>query len=134
VIRHGAKLLYAWSEATVPKISIVTRKSYGGAYLVTGAKMLRTDMNYTWPSAEIAVMGADGAANIIFRGAAPEELDALKADYVERFANPLVAAQRGYIEDVIEPSTTRRRICEDLEFLQNKEEIEPWKKHGNIPL
>merc|ERR1711871_1469042 len=134
VIRHGAKLLYAWSEATVPKISVVTRKSYGGAYLVTGAKMLRTDMNYTWPTAEVAVMGADGAANIIFRGSPPDELEALKADYVDRFANPLVAAQRGYIEDVIEPSTTRRRICEDLEFLQNKEELEPWKKHGNIPL
>ena len=134
VIRHGAKLLYAWSEATVPKISVVTRKSYGGAYLVTGAKMLRTDMNYTWPSAEVAVMGADGAANIIFRGAEPEKLEELKADYIDRFANPLVAAQRGYIEDVIEPSTTRRRICEDLEFLQNKEETEPWKKHGNIPL
>jgi len=134
VIRHGAKLLYAWSEATVPKIAIVTRKSYGGAYLVTGAKMLRTDMNYTWPSAEVAVMGADGAANIIFRGAEGEELAKLKADYVERFANPLVAAQRGYIEDVIEPSTTRRRICEDLEFLKDKEELEPWKKHGNIPL
>ena len=96
--------------------------------------MLRTDMNYTWPSAEVAVMGADGAANIIFRGSPPDELEALKADYVDRFANPLVAAQRGYIEDVIEPSTTRRRICEDLEFLQNKEELEPWKKHGNIPL
>jgi len=132
VIRHGAKLLYAWSEATVPKISVVTRKSYGGAYLVTGAKMLRTDMNYTWPTAEVAVMGADGAANIIFRG--QDNLDELKADYVERFANPLVAAQRGYIEDVIEPSTTRRRICEDLDFLENKEELEPWKKHGNIPL
>jgi len=132
VIRHGAKLLYAWSEATVPKISIVTRKSYGGAYLVTGAKMLRTDMNYTWPTAEVAVMGADGAANIIFRG--QDNIEELKADYVDRFANPLVAAQRGYIEDVIEPSTTRRRICEDLDFLENKEENEPWKKHGNIPL
>jgi len=95
VIRHGAKLLYAWSEATVPKISIVTRKSYGGAYLVTGAKMLRTDMNYTWPTAEVAVMGADGAANIIFRG--QDNLDELKADYIDRFANPVVAAQRGYI-------------------------------------
>jgi len=132
VIRHGAKLLYAWSEATVPKISVVTRKSYGGAYLVTGAKMLRTDYNYTWPSAEVAVMGADGAANIIFRG--QDNIEELKADYVERFANPLVAAQRGYIEDVIDPSTTRRRICEDLDFLQDKEEMEPWKKHGNIPL
>lgn len=132
VIRHGAKLLYAWSEATVPKIAVVTRKSYGGAFLVTGAKMLRTDMNYTWPTAEVAVMGTDGAAEIIFRG--KENLDELKADYIERFANPLVAAQRGYIEDVIEPSTTRRRICEDLDFLENKEEQDPWKKHGNIPL
>lgn len=94
--------------------------------------MLRTDMNYTWPTAEVAVMGADGAANIIFRG--QDNLDELKADYVDRFANPLVAAQRGYIEDVIQPSTTRRRICEDLDFLENKEELEPWKKHGNIPL
>eukprot|EP00658_Telonema_sp_P-2_P043838 TRINITY_DN3171_c0_g1_i5.p1 TRINITY_DN3171_c0_g1~~TRINITY_DN3171_c0_g1_i5.p1 ORF type:complete len:477 (+),score=125.07 TRINITY_DN3171_c0_g1_i5:52-1482(+) len=132
VIRHGAKLLYAWSEATVPKISVITRKAYGGAYLVTGAKMLRTDMNYAWPSAEVAVMGADGAANIIFRG--DEELEAKKADYIDRFANPLVAAQRGYIEDIIEPATTRRRICEDLEMLQNKKVLSESRKHGNIPL
>jgi len=132
VIRHGAKLLYAWSEATVPKLSVITRKSYGGAYLVTGAKMLRTDMNYAWPSAEIAVMGAEGAANIIFRGS--DQLDKKKEDYIERFANPLVAAQRGYIEDVIDPSSTRRRICEDLEMLQNKQMIRETRKHGNIPL
>eukprot|EP00656_Telonema_subtile_P005642 TRINITY_DN12573_c0_g1_i1.p1 TRINITY_DN12573_c0_g1~~TRINITY_DN12573_c0_g1_i1.p1 ORF type:complete len:186 (-),score=56.27 TRINITY_DN12573_c0_g1_i1:108-665(-) len=132
VIRHGAKLLYAWSEATVPKISVITRKSYGGAYLVTGAKMLRTDMNYAWPSAEVAVMGAEGAANIIFRGS--DDMESKKDDYIERFANPLVAAQRGYIEDVIEPSSTRQRIIEDLEILQNKQVLREDRKHGNIPL
>jgi len=132
VIRHGAKLLYAWSEATVPKISVITRKSYGGAYLVTGAKMLGTDMNYAWPTAETAVMGQDGAANIIFRGA--EDMEARKQEYIERFINPHVSAQRGYIEDIIEPSTTRQRICEDLEILKNKQVITEKRKHGNIPL
>jgi len=132
VIRHGAKLLYAWSEATVPKISVITRKSYGGAYLVTGAKMLGTDMNYAWPTAETAVMGEDGAANIIFRGA--EDMEAKKQEYVERFINPHVSAQRGYIEDIIEPSTTRQRICEDLEILKNKQVLTEKRKHGNIPL
>lgn len=132
VIRHGAKLLYAWSEATVPKISVITRKSYGGAYLVTGAKMLGTDMNYAWPTAETAVMGEEGAANIIFRGA--EDMAAKKQEYVERFINPHVSAQRGYIEDIIEPSTTRQRICEDLEILKNKQVLTEKRKHGNIPL
>merc|ERR1711962_1824955 len=131
IIRHGAKLLYAFAEATVPKITIITRKAYGGAYDVMSSKHLKGDMNYAWPSAEVAVMGSKGAVQIIFRGkgsAAQEE------EYVEKFGNPFPAAVRGYVDDIIEPSSTRRRICQDLELLATKKQLTPWKKHSNMPL
>ncbi|KAI9998036.1 hypothetical protein PInf_002370 [Phytophthora infestans] len=131
IIRHGAKLLYAYAEATVPKITIITRKAYGGAYDVMSSKHLRGDINYAWPSAEIAVMGAKGAVEIIFRGQNVEENT---ADYEKKFANPMVAAQRGFVDDIIEPVNTRRHICEDLDVLETKDVKNPWKKHGNIPL
>eukprot|EP00742_Colponemidia_sp_Colp-10_P001180 GILJ01001273.1.p1 GENE.GILJ01001273.1~~GILJ01001273.1.p1 ORF type:complete len:533 (+),score=87.68 GILJ01001273.1:31-1629(+) len=131
IIRHGAKLLYAYAEATVPKITVITRKAYGGAYDVMSSKHLRGDCNYAWPSAEIAVMGAQGAVEIIFRGKNVAE-ETLK--YQEKFANPLLAAQRGFVDDIIEPSTTRQRIIEDLTILRGKQLTNPWKKHGNIPL
>ena len=132
IIRHGAKLLYAYAEATVPKITIITRKAYGGAYDVMSSKHLRGDMNYAWPTAEIAVMGAKGAVEIIFR----QQKDRTQAEqeYMHKFANPLPAAQRGFVDDVIVPSTTRRRIIHDLELLEGKELRNPSKKHGNIPL
>ncbi|CAI5745807.1 unnamed protein product [Peronospora destructor] len=131
IIRHGAKLLYAYAEATVPKITIITRKAYGGAYDVMSSKHLRGDINYAWPSAEIAVMGAKGAVEIIFRGQNVEENT---AEYEIKFANPMVAAQRGFVDDIIEPINTRRHICEDLDMLETKDVKNPWKKHGNIPL
>jgi propionyl-CoA carboxylase beta chain len=140
IIRHGAKLLYAFAEATVPKITIITRKAYGGAYDVMSSKHIRGDINYAWPTAEIAVMGPDGAVNIIFRKELAEADDAdarragLVAQYREQFANPYIAAARGYIDDVIEPSETRPRINEALEMLRNKRDANPPKKHGNIPL
>jgi len=140
IIRHGAKLLYAYCEATVPKITIITRKAYGGAYDVMSSKHIRGDINYAWPSAEIAVMGPDGAVNIIFRKQIAEAEDAdaererLVGEYRETFANPFVAAERGYIDDVIEPRETRARLIEALEMLQNKRDTNPPKKHGNIPL
>jgi acetyl-CoA carboxylase carboxyltransferase component len=140
VIRRGAKLLYAYCEATVPKLTVITRKAYGGAYLVMSSKHLRSDLNLAWPSAEIAVMGPDGAVGKVFS----KELEAAKnpdqrkkeliEDYREKFANPYVAAQRGFIDDVIEPKETRPRIINALEMLQNKRESNPPKKHGNIPL
>eukprot|EP00003_Mantamonas_plastica_P030448 TRINITY_DN757_c0_g2_i6.p1 TRINITY_DN757_c0_g2~~TRINITY_DN757_c0_g2_i6.p1 ORF type:complete len:454 (-),score=180.16 TRINITY_DN757_c0_g2_i6:28-1389(-) len=131
IIRHGAKLLYAYAEATVPKITVITRKAYGGAYDVMSSKHLRGDINYAWPSAEIAVMGAKGAVEIIFRGKNTKEEE---KKYIDKFANPMVAAQRGFVDDIIRPATTRQRICEDLEFLRTKDISNPWKKHGNIPL
>jgi propionyl-CoA carboxylase beta chain len=134
IIRHGAKLLYAYAEATVPKISIITRKAYGGAYIVMNSKHLRGDLNYAWGNAEIAVMGAEGASKILFRG---EEGDALKqkeAEYKEKFANPFYAASRGYIDDVIRPQNTRWRICHALALLYKKKVEKPWKKHDNLPL
>jgi acetyl-CoA carboxylase carboxyltransferase component len=140
IIRHGAKLLYAYCEATVPKITIITRKAYGGAYVVMSSKHIRGDISYAWPSAEIAVMGPEGAVNIIFRkdinGAEDPlaERDRLGEDYREKFAHPYVAASRGYIDDVIEPRETRPRLIEALETLQNKRDRNPSKKHGNIPL
>ena len=140
IIVHGAKLLYAYCEATVPKITIITRKAYGGAYDVMSSKHIRGDISYAWPSAEIAVMGPDGAVNIIFRkeiGAAedPEaRREALVDEYRRTFANPYVAAARGYIDDVIEPAQTRSRLIEALQMLQNKRDANPPKKHGNIPL
>jgi len=131
IIRHGAKLLFAYAEATVPKVTVITRKAYGGAYDVMSSKHLRGDLNYAWPSAEIAVMGAKGAVEIIFRGKnVVEETD----NYEHKFANPFVAAQRGFVDAVIEPSTTRTRICEDLAILSTKKVQGPWKKHSNIPL
>jgi len=131
IIRHGAKLLFAYAEATVPKITVITRKAYGGAYDVMSSKHLRGDANYAWPGAEIAVMGAKGAVEIIFRG---EDVDTHTADYVSKFQNPLVAAQRGFVDDIIDPENTRRIICEDLEVLSGKKLDNPPRKHSNIPL
>ena len=140
IIRHGAKLLYAYCEATVPKVSVITRKAYGGAYDVMSSKHIRGDINYAWPTAEIAVMGVEGAVNIIFKeqiGAAddPEaERTRLVREYEERFANPYAAAARGYVDDIIEPSETRPKIITALEMLRDKRQSNPPKKHGNIPL
>ncbi|MFQ5398875.1 MAG: acyl-CoA carboxylase subunit beta [Anaerolineae bacterium] len=140
IIRHGAKLLYAFCEATVPKITVVTRKAYGGAYCVMNSKHIRSDLNLAWPTAEIAVMGPDGAVNIIHRHELTEAEDPvarkaeLVAEYREQFANPYVAALRGYIDDIIEPSETRPRLINALNMLQNKRDHNPPKKHGNIPL
>ena len=140
IIRSGAKLLYAYCEATVPKLTVITRKAYGGAYDVMSSKHIRGDLNLAWPTAEIAVMGPDGAVSIIFRKELAEAADpvARKAElvkeYREKFANPYVAAARGYIDDVIEPHTTRARLINGLEMLENKRDSNPQKKHGNIPL
>ncbi len=134
IIRHGAKLLYAYPEATVPKITIVVRKAYGGAYLGMCSGEAGTDMVLAWPSAEIAVMGADGAADIIFRGESEEVRQQKKARYVEEFATPYQAASHAMVEQVIEPRETRPMIISALKMLENKEEERPWKKHGNIPL
>jgi propionyl-CoA carboxylase beta chain len=136
LIKHGAKLLFAYSEATVPKITLITRKAYGGAYDVMSSKHIRGDVNYAWPSAEIAVMGAKGAVEILYRAELgdPEKIKARIDEYQKRFANPFVAAERGYIDEVILPRNTRRRICRALNMLQNKQAENPWKKHDNIPL
>jgi propionyl-CoA carboxylase beta chain len=136
LIKHGAKLLYAYAEVTVPKVTLITRKAYGGAYDVMSSKHLRGDINYAWPTAEIAVMGPKGAVEIIFRAEAkdPEALAAREAEYKARFANPFVAAQRGYIDDVIMPHGTRRRIVRALKSLKGKQMANPWKKHDNLPL
>ena len=136
LIKHGAKLLFAYAEATVPKITLITRKAYGGAYDVMSSKHLRGDFNYAWPTAEIAVMGAKGAVEIIFRAEAkdPEALAARESEYKARFANPFVAASRGYIDDVIMPHGTRRRLIRALKSLKGKQLTNPWKKHDNIPL
>ncbi len=140
IIRNGAKLLYAYCEATVPKVTIITRKAYGGAYDVMSSKHIRGDISYAWPSAEIAVMGPEGAVNIIFRKQLAESEDPeaerarLVQEYRDTFANPYVAAGRGYIDDVIEPRETRPRLIEALQMLQNKRDTNPPKKHGNIPL
>lgn len=140
IITHGAKLLYAYAEATVPKVTLITRKAYGGAYIVMGSKLLRSDINLAYPTAEIAVMGAEGAVNIIFREQIAKAKDpvAEKAklikDYEEKFSNPYVSAELGYTDEVIEPSLTRKRLIESLEMLKNKREITPAKKHGNVPL
>jgi len=141
IIRHGAKLLYAYAEATVPKITVITRKAYGGAYCVMGSKHLRTDVNYAYPTAEIAVMGAEGAVNIVYRrqllaaGPDQERVRAQKtAEFRERFANPFIAAERGFVDDVIEPRETRPRVIRALRMLENKVDVMPRKKHGNIPL
>ena len=134
LIRHGAKLLFAYAEATVPKLTVITRKAYGGAYDVMSSKHIRGDLNYAWPTAEIAVMGSKGAVEIIFRNQTADELVAREAEYKERFANPFVAASRGYIDDVIMPHGTRRRLVRGLRSLQGKSLQNPWKKHDNIPL
>jgi acetyl-CoA carboxylase carboxyltransferase component len=140
IIRHGAKVLYAYSEATVPKVSIITRKAYGGAYVVMSSKYLGTDVNYAWPSAEIAVLGAEGAVNILFK----EEIDAspdpvalrakLAEDYRQKFNNPYHAASAGYVDDVIEPRETRAKIIASLAALRDKYAPAPPRKHGNIPV
>jgi acetyl-CoA carboxylase carboxyltransferase component len=140
IIKHGAKLLFAYCEATVPKVTVITRKAYGGAYDVMSSKHVRGDMNFAWPSAEIAVMGAEGAVNIIFKDEIAQADDPaaerrrLVAEYEEEFANPYIAAARGYVDDVIRPSETRPRIIGALEMLADKRDTNPRKKHGNIPL
>jgi propionyl-CoA carboxylase beta chain len=140
IIRHGAKLLYAFAEATVPKVTVITRKAYGGAYCVMSSKHLRTDVNYAWPSAEVAVMGPEGAVNILYR----KELETAQdpgaerasrvAEFREKFASPFVAAARGFIDEIIQPRTTRRKLILALSTLSTKREKNPPKKHGNIPL
>ncbi|MBX3516472.1 MAG: acyl-CoA carboxylase subunit beta [Rhodospirillales bacterium] len=136
IIRHGAKLLFAYSEASVPKVTLITRKAYGGAYDVMGSKHLRADINFAWPTAEIAVMGAKGAVEIIFREEIgdPERIAARTEDYKRKFANPFSAARRGFIDDVIMPQETRARLCKALTLLREKRSETPWKKHANIPL
>ena len=140
IIRHGAKLLYAYGEATVPKVTVITRKAYGGAYDVMSSKHIRGDVNLAWPTARIAVMGVEGAVNIIFRDelAAADDADAERArlthEYEERFANPYIAASRGYVDDVIMPSETRPRVIAALEMLDGKRQSNLPRKHGNIPL
>jgi len=134
IIKHGAKLLFAYAEATVPKITVITRKAYGGAYDVMASKHLRGDLNYAWPTAEIAVMGAKGAVEIVFRGLDADGIAEKTKEYEDRFANPFVAASKGFIDEVIYPHSTRRRIALGLRKLRNKQLENPWKKHGNIPL
>jgi propionyl-CoA carboxylase beta chain len=140
IIRHGAKLLYAFAEATVPKITVITRKAYGGAYCVMASKHIRTDINFAWPTAEIAVMGAEGAVGLLYRreineAAEPEAARRARvAEFEEKFANPYVAAERGFIDEVIEPALTRPKLIRALSLLQNKRDTNPPKKHGNIPL
>ena len=142
IIKHGAKLLFAFAEATVPKITVITRKAYGGAYCVMASKHIRTDINYAWPTAEIAVMGPEGAVNIVYKreiDRAPEAgREALRRekidDFRERFANSYVAAEHGFIDAVIEPSHTRAKLIAALRSLENKRDTNPRKKHGNIPL
>ena len=140
IIRHGAKLLYAFAEATVPKVTVITRKAYGGAYCVMSSKHLRTDFNYAWPSAEVAVMGPEGAVNVLYK----KELEAAKdaaaerarrvAEFRDKFASPFVAAARGFVDEIIQPRTTRRKLILALQTLATKREKNPPKKHGNIPL
>jgi propionyl-CoA carboxylase beta chain len=136
LIKHGAKLLFAYAEATVPKVTVITRKAFGGAYDVMASKHLRGDVNYAWPTAQIAVMGAKGAAEIIHRrdAADPEKLERHTREYEERFLSPFVAAERGYVDEVIMPHSTRRRVARALAMLRNKDLENPWKKHDNIPL
>jgi len=136
IIKHGAKLLYAYAEATVPKVTVITRKAYGGAYDVMSSKHLRGDVNLAWPTAEIAVMGPKGAVEIIFRSdlGDAEKIKARTDEYRAKFANPFVAGARGFIDDVIMPHATRKRICRSLAMLRDKRLENPWRKHGNIPL
>ena len=136
VIKHGAKLLFAYGEATVPKVTVITRKAYGGAYCVMSSKHMRGDINFAWPTAEIAVMGPKGAVEIIFRKdiGDEEKIAERTEEYREKFANPFIAASRGFIDDVIAPHATRKRICRSLAMLQDKQLENPWRKHDNIPL
>jgi len=140
IIRHGAKLLYAFTEATVPRLTIITRKAYGGAYLVMNSKHLRADVSFAWPTAEIAVMGPEGAVNVVFRKQIEKAEDPAAAraeliqQYQDKFATPYIAAERGFIDDVIEPAETRPRLIKALRMLSTKRETVPARKHGNIPL
>jgi acetyl-CoA carboxylase carboxyltransferase component len=140
IIRHGAKLLYAFAEATVPRLTVITRKAYGGAYLVMNSKHLRADVAFAWPTAEIAVMGPDAAVNVVFRREIEKAEDPLTrreeliAEYERKFANPYVAAERGFVDDVIEPAETRPRLVKALRMLSTKRETVPARKHGNMPL
>jgi propionyl-CoA carboxylase beta chain len=136
IIKHGAKLLYAYAEATVPKITVITRKAYGGAYIVMNSKHLRGDVNYAWANAEIAVMGPKGAAQILFREHAndPQKMEELTNDYIKKFSSPFAAASRGFIDEVIRPQNTRWRLCRALTLLKNKKVETPWKKHDNLPV
>ncbi|SVA04222.1 uncharacterized protein METZ01_LOCUS57076, partial [marine metagenome] len=140
IIRHGAKLIFAYAEATVPKISVLTRKAYGGAYIVMSSKNLKGDINYSWPTGQVAVMGAEGAVNIIHRSQIRESDDPQKlanelaSEYEENLMNPYIAASRGMIDDVIEPGQTRLKVIRALKMLANKRENIPPKKHGSIPL
>jgi len=140
IIRHGAKLLYAFAEATVPKITVITRKAYGGAYCVMASKHIRTDINFAWPTAEIAVMGAEGAVGLLYRREINETQDPEEArrrrvaEFEEKFANPYIAAERGFIDEIIEPALTRQKLIRALILLKNKRDTNPPKKHGNIPL
>ena len=140
IIKHGAKLLYAFAEATVPKITVITRKSYGGAYCVMASKHIRTDMNFAYPTAEIAVMGPDGAVNIIYRkelaassGAESEKVKRV-LEFREKFANPYIAAERGFVDEIIAPHETRKKLITALTMLDSKRDTNPPRKHGNIPL
>jgi acetyl-CoA carboxylase carboxyltransferase component len=140
IIRRGAKLLYAFTEATVPRMTVITRKAYGGAYVVMNSKHIRSDISFAWPTAEIAVMGPEGAVNIVFRRELQKAEDPetrrqeLIEEYEERFANPYIAADRGYVDDVIDPAETRTRLIQALRMLKTKREAVPARKHGNIPL
>ena len=140
IIRHGAKLLYAFAEATVPKVTLITRKAYGGAYCVMSSKHIRTDVNFAWPGAEIAVMGPEGAVNILYKreidkAADPARARAEKVDeFREKFANPYIAASRGFVDEVIRPHQTRAKLIAALSILETKRDKNPPKKHGNIPL
>lgn len=140
IIRHGAKLLYAFAEATVPKLTVITRKAYGGAYCVMASKHIRTDVNFAWPTAEIAVMGAEGAVGVLYRREISEAKDKEEArrsrimELEDKFANPYVAAERGFIDEVIEPTQTRPKLIRALALLENKRDTNPPRKHGNIPL
>ena len=138
IIRHGAKLLYAFAEATVPKITVITRKAYGGAYCVMASKHIRTDINFAYPTAEIAVMGAEGAVGVLYRREISDKDESYRAEKVaefqDKFANPYIAAERGFIDEVIEPKFTRPKLIRALSLLKNKRESNPPKKHGNIPL
>jgi propionyl-CoA carboxylase beta chain len=136
IIKHGAKLLFAYAQATVPKVTVITRKAYGGAYDVMASKHIRADVNYAWPTAQIAVMGAKGATEILYRSELgdPDKIAARTREYEDRFANPFVAAERGFIDEVIMPHSTRRRVAKAFELLKGKQATAPAKKHDNIPL